>query len=141
MELSRLAYIRLEKELTEAELKFNVHDTTDDTTQLDEISKFDLVVTYYRHLGLDPYKLRGPAGQQIRAKIKNSPAFQAWLKTNKYENVQVGEYSSLIETIKTAKKSKRVDITFYGYPDSKNSIPSDTVKDETGTNFNYLSSN
>lgn len=55
---------------------------------LTEISNYNLVVTYYRHLGLDPYKLRGKSGSMLRDKIKNSPAFHAWLKANRYESVE-----------------------------------------------------
>jgi hypothetical protein len=119
---------------------------SEETEQLDEISKYDLVVTYYRHLGLDPYKLRGAVGTQLRKKIKNSPAFHAWLHANKYESVEGISDDVISETKKAAEKSaknKGADVEFYGYPDNSanNFTTSDTVKDETGTNFNYLSPN
>ena len=66
---------------------------------LDEVSNYDLVVNYYRHLGLDPYKLRGAVGKQLRTKIKASPAFQAWARINssfEYEK----KYTQIIEKIK-----------------------------------------
>lgn len=117
---------------------------------LDEISKYDLIVTYYRHLGLDPYKLRGKTGSILRAKIKNSPAFQAWAKTRSM-GVESVEYlaNDEITEKETDKKDKpfdakkAVEVTFFGYPDKKdkNFTKSDTVKDETGTNFNYISPN
>ena len=46
---------------------------------LDEISPYDLVVTFMRQKGLDPYSLRGKAGQVIRDRIKNSPGYKAWI--------------------------------------------------------------
>lgn len=116
---------------------------SEDIEQIDEISRYDLVVTYYRHLGLDPYKLRGVIGKQLRKKIKNSPSFHAWLRANHYESVNYSDDYILIEGDKNSKSKKKVDIEFYGYPDSKanNFTTSDTVKDETGTNFNYLTPN
>lgn len=117
----------------------------EDFEQLDEVSRYDLVVTYYRHLGLDPYKLRGVVGKQLRDKIKNSPAFHAWLNVNHYESVEYNS-SSLVETIKSAKKDtvksgkKGVDVTFFGYPDSK-SKSSDSDKDQAQTDNNYITPN
>lgn len=141
MELNQIKYLRLQKELFEAESKLNFDENLSETfVQLDEISNYNLVVTYYRHLGLDPYKLRGVVGSKLRAQIKQSPGFHAWLKANHYENVSVEDKPTLIETLKSAKNSKKVQVTFFGYPD-KNSKPSDTVQDETGTNFNYLTPN
>ena len=116
---------------------------------LTEVSNYDLVVTYYRHLGLDPYKLRGKTGSVLRAKIKNSPAFQAWAKTYARESVEVLT-AELTEKDKTKEQSdkpfdakKAVKVTFFGYPGKKdkNFKQSDSVKDETGTNFNYISPN
>jgi len=89
---------------------------SEETEQLDEISNYDLVVNYYRHLGLDPYKLKGNAGKAIRDKIKNSPAFHAWLKANRYESVESNTGSELFEIVKSVKKSKKPDVVFYGYP-------------------------
>ena len=115
--------------------------------KLDEISRYDLVVTYYRHLGLDPYKLRGKTGSVLRAKIKNSPAFQSWAKTHTMESVELLDGNEITEKKdKTDKDDKPFDskkaakVTFFGYPD-KNTPQSDTVKDETGTNFNYITPN
>jgi hypothetical protein len=112
---------------------------------LDETSKYDLVVTYYRHLGLDPYKLRGAVGAQLRQKIKDSPAFHAWLKVNHYENTEYEPANSLIETLKSAKKdsksnTKGVKVTFFGYPDSK-STSSDSDKDQAQIDNNYITPN
>ncbi len=118
---------------------------TEDTEQLDEISAYDKVVTYYRHLGLDPYKLRGVVGKQLRAKIKDSPAFKAWLKINQYESVEGNSQSSLLEAIKDAKKavkSKKVDIIFFGYPDANtaNQVANSDIN-QTQTDSNFLTPN
>lgn len=114
---------------------------------LDEVSAYDQVVTYYRHLGLDPYKIRGAVGAQLRAKIKASPGFRAWLKLrNPMESAEFLESTnSLLEVIKSAKKdlitkSKGVDVTFYGYPD-KNAKPSDSDKSEVKTDTNFINPN
>ena len=79
-------------------------------SELNEISQYDLVVTYYRSLGLDPYKLKGKVGEGLRDKIKNSPAFHAWLKSRNYESVEAleeGRFSNLTadDLLKHAKKS------------------------------------
>lgn len=114
----------------------------EDVEQIDEISNYDLVVNYYRHLGLDPYKLRGAVGKQLRDKIKASPAFRAWLKVNQYESFEPSKnYSSLIEAIKDAKKSgkNKVDVTFYGYPDS--TANTSNPKDEAQTDDNFITPN
>lgn len=140
MDLINLKQLQIEKQLSKTNITIN-----EEIESLDEISKYDLVVTYYRHLGLDPYKLKGVVGQQLRKKIKDSPSFHAWLRANQYESVSVEAGNTLIETLKTLKKekAKKVQVQFYGYPDKndKNFKPSDTVKDETGTNLNYLSPN
>jgi hypothetical protein len=116
----------------------------EESEQLDEVSVYNQVVTYYRHLGLDPYKLRGAVGSQLRARIKASPGFKAWLKVrNPMESVEA--HNSLLEIIKSAKKDtaskgKGVDVTFYGYPD-KNNIPSDSDKIEAKTDDNFINPN
>ena len=120
----------------------------EDFEQLDEVSRYDLVVNYYRHLGLDPYKLRGAVGKQLRDKVKNSPAFHAWLKVNHYESVEQNNTTALIEALKSAKKEqsnvksgkKGVDVTFFGYPDSK-SKSSDSDQDQAQTDNNYITPN
>jgi predicted RNA binding protein YcfA (HicA-like mRNA interferase family) len=67
---------------------------------LDEVSNYDAVVTYYRdQLHLDPYKLRGEVGKQLRDKIKNSPAFHAWMKINKYESTDIISDDQLDEVV------------------------------------------
>lgn len=116
----------------------------EESEQLIEVSGYDLVVTYYRHLGLDPYKLRGTVGKQLRDKIKQSPAFRAWLKVNHYESTAHESSKSLIETIKSAKNSKSgkkgVEVTFFGYPDS-NAKPSDSEQEQAQTDNNYITPN
>jgi hypothetical protein len=115
----------------------------EDVESIDEISNYDLVVNYYRHLGLDPYKLRGVVGKQLRDKIKASPAFNAWLKIYQHESFDnKNKYSSLIETIKGAKKEskKKLEIKFFGYPDSKANT-SNSEKDEAQTDDNFLTPN
>jgi predicted RNA binding protein YcfA (HicA-like mRNA interferase family) len=69
----------------------------EDIESLTEVSMYDLVVTYYRHLGLDPYKLRGKQGSVLRDKVKNSPSFHAWLKANRYESVDIDSDDCLSE--------------------------------------------
>jgi hypothetical protein len=117
----------------------------EESEQLDEVSRYDLVVNYYRHLGLDPYKLRGIVGKQLRDKIKNSPAFHAWLKVNHYESIDIQNSTSLIEAIKNAKKDsksgkKGVAVTFFGYPDSRNKS-SDSDQNQAQTDNNYITPN
>lgn len=98
--------------------------------QLDEISNYDLVVNYYRHLGLDPYKLKGVVGKALRDKIKNSPSFHAWLKANRYESVEQTLTNPLAEIVKaTAKKSKKPDVEFYGYPGKEEKDQADSIPD------------
>jgi hypothetical protein len=138
MDLKAIRALRLENSLSDI-------DINDELEQIDEISNYDQVVTYYRHLGLDPYKLRGVMGAKLRTRIKNSPAFRAWLqlKTHHMESVSVDSKKSLIETIKDAKKesgSKKTKVTFYGYPD-KNTNVSDTEKQQANTPNNYLDQN
>lgn len=114
----------------------------EESEQIDEISNYDLVVTYYRHLGLDPYKLRGEVGKHLRDKIKASPAFKAWLKINRYESLEkTTNRSSLIETIKDVKRNakSKVDVTFYGYPDAK--ANTSDPKDEAQTDDNFITPN
>jgi hypothetical protein len=102
---------------------------------LDEVSNYDLVVNYYRHLGLDPYKLKGKTGKFLRDKIKNSPSFHAWLKANRYESVDVKSENSLIEIVKqAAKKSKKPDVTFYGYPGKEEKKQIKSVPNSTYSN-------
>ena len=135
--------------------------------ELDEASNYDQVVTYYRHLGLDPYKLRGSTGRELRTKIKNSTAFQAWMKlrselgknlhkqikktmqmrgynklNSSYEYDKT--YSHIIEALKDAKKeSKSGDsknkVIFFGYPDS-NANTSNSDKEIAQTDDNFISS-
>mgnify|MGYP003705355049 CR=1 FL=1 len=61
MDFKTIKQLRLENSLS------NIKESE----QLDEISNYDQVVTYYRHLGLDPYKLRGVTGAKLRDKIKS----------------------------------------------------------------------
>ena len=133
MDFKTIKQLRLENSLPNTEVE-----------QLDEISNYDQVVTYYRHLGLDPYKLRGVTGAKLRDKIKNSPAFKAWLQLkNRLESVESGSSKTLIETIKDAKKdslSKKTKVTFFGYPD-KNAKISDSEKEIANTPNNYLNQN
>ena len=108
---------------------------------LDEVSNYDLVVNYYRHLGLDPYKLRGTVGKQLRTKIKASPAFQAWARINssfEYEK----KYTQIIEKIKEAKKEAKgkVQIDFFGYPESTANT-SNSDKDIAQTDDNFITPN
>lgn len=113
----------------------------EESEQLDEISAYDKVVTYYRHLGLDPYKLRGVVGKQLRDKIKDSPAFKAWLRINQYESCDIENKNSLIETIKDAKKTSKntkIDVTFFGYPDANTANSNvDQSFDAAGFDSNY----
>jgi hypothetical protein len=112
----------------------------EETEDLQEVSKYDAVVTYYRSLGLDPYKLRGMVGKALRAKIKASPAFHAWARINHYEHT---EYSSLYNTIKEAKKSsvsKKADVLFFGYPDSTANT-SNSDQDQAQTDDNFITPN
>ena len=95
MDFKTIKQLRLENSLSDTEVK-----------QLDEISNYDQVVTYYRHLGLDPYKLRGVTGAKLRDKIKNSPAFQAWAKTYARESVEVLT-AELTEKDKTKEQSDK----------------------------------
>jgi hypothetical protein len=117
--------------------------------QLDEISNYNVVVTYYRSLGLDPYKLKGKMGSILRAKIKNSPAFHAWAKLHQYEDVNstfdVNDLNELLIDEKSddcsQKKSKKgVEVQFFGYPD-KNAKDTADRKDEVQRDNNYLSPN
>jgi hypothetical protein len=135
----------------------------EEVESLDEIANYNLVVNYYRHLGLDPYKLRGQQGKILRDKIKISPAFNAWLKHNsdhsEYNRVKrspfggakslirsgyeyEGKYSLVIAELKSAKKESRgkvkVDIKFLGgYNNDANSSPSQTDKEITNVDTNY----
>lgn len=125
-----------------AQAKKCSHSCSEEVEELDEVSMYDLVVNYYRHLGLDPYKLRGAVGKQLRAKIKASPAFQAWAKINssfEYDK----KYSTIIEVLKAAKKevnSGKAVVTFLNYPD-KNSANSDSDKSQAQTDDNFLTPN
>lgn len=116
---------------------------SEEVEELGEVSNYDLVVNYYRHLGLDPYKLRGTVGKQLRAKIKASPAFQAWAKINssfEYDK----QYSTIIEALKAAKKeanSGKSVVTFLNYPDVKNTANSDSFKSQAETDNNYITPN
>lgn len=111
----------------------------EEVEDLEEVSQYDLVVNYYRHLGLDPYKLRGAVGKQLRDKIKASPTFNAWARLNSsYEHEYT--YSTVIEALKTAKKAHKhkLEIEFMGgYNTDANTLPSDTDKEQTkvATNF------
>lgn len=62
---------------------------------IDEISRFDLVVTFMRAHGLDPYKLKGAVGKLTRERIKNSAAFKAWLRLYQNENYEMSELEEL----------------------------------------------
>ena len=145
MDLQKIKQLYLEKNQEEELLD-----------QLDEVSSYDAIVTYYRSLGLDPYKLRGVSGKAIRDKIKQSPSFKAWAKIrwskadprarlNARENFDNSSSHTLIEVLKTAKKeskggSKKCEVTFYGYPD-KNSPQSDSDKIEAKTDDNFINPN
>lgn len=137
MDLQSIKALRLENSLSDI-------NVLDELEQIDEVSNYDQVVTYYRHLGLDPYKLRGVIGAKLRDKIKNSPAFKAWLQLkNRMEDTEQDSTKSLIETIKDAKKDssgKKAKVTFYGYPD-KNTKPSNTDLEQANTPNNYLNQN
>jgi hypothetical protein len=102
MNLQELRQLYHEKKLTDAELKkreeiaqaiakehpememskkmaiatAQAKKVAEEFDSLEEASNYDLVVNYYRHLGLDPYKLRGIVGKGLRDKIKASPAFK-----------------------------------------------------------------
>lgn len=118
--------------------------------QLDEVSNYNVVVTYYRSLGLDPYKLKGKMGSILRAKIKNSPAFHAWAKMHQYEDVNsTFDIDTLNELLIDEKKlddcaqkknKKGIEVQFFGYPD-KNTKDSVNRKDEAETDNNYLTPN
>jgi hypothetical protein len=138
MDFNAIKELKLENSLQDIEL-------TEELDQIDEISNYDQVVTYYRHLKLDPYKLRGIAGAKLRARIKNSPAFKAWLqlKAHNVESVESNLKKTLIETIKDAKKQKTgktSKVTFYGYP-NKNATTSNTDLEQAHTPNNYLDHN
>ena len=138
MDFKAIKELRLENSLQDIEV-------IDEFEQIDEISAYDQVVTYYRHLKLDPYKLRGVAGSKLRERIKNSPAFKAWLqlKAHNVESVNVDSKKTLIETIKDAKKEssgKKAKVTFYGYPDKKANA-SNTDMEQANTPNNYLDHN
>jgi predicted RNA binding protein YcfA (HicA-like mRNA interferase family) len=76
---------------------------------LDEVSNYDAVVTYYRdQLHLDPYKLKGEVGKQLRDKIKMSPAFRAWMKINKYESVDIISDDQLDEVVGAGLNTKSI---------------------------------
>lgn len=132
------------KDIKELRLENSLLNIPEEAEQIDEVSNYDQVVTYYRHLGLDPYKLRGITGAKLRDKIKNSPAFKAWLQLkNRMEDVEQGSKKTLIETIKDAKKDsigKKAKVTFYGYPD-KNAKISDSEKEIANTPNNFLNQN
>lgn len=138
MDFKAIKELRLENSLQGIEV-------TEEFEQIDEISNYDQVVTYYRHLKLDPYKLRGIAGSKLRERIKNSPAFKAWLqlKAHNVESVKLDSRKSLIETIKDAKKEKtgkNAKVTFYSYP-GKDANLSDSEKEQANTPNNYLNQN
>ena len=161
MNLQELRQLYHEKKLTDAELKkreeiaqaiakehpemdmskkmaiatAQAKKVAEEVDSLEEASNYDLVVNYYRHLGLDPYKLRGIVGKALRDKIKASPAFNAWVKLNRHESVEIPKkYSDLIENLKSKKK---VDITFFSYPDSANTTNSDSDKEKAETENNF----
>ena len=138
MDLQSIRALKLENSLS------NIEVLDEELEQIDEVSNYDQVVTYYRHLGLDPYKLRGVVGVKLREKIKNSPAFKAWLHLkNRLEHTEQDATKSLVETIKDAKKEssgKRAKVTFYGYPD-KNAKLSNSEKEIANTPNNYLNQN
>jgi hypothetical protein len=138
MDFKAIKELRLENSLQDIEV-------TEEFEQIDEISNYDQVVTYYRHLKLDPYKLRGVAGSRLRERIKNSPAFKAWLqlKAHNVESVNADTKKTLIETIKDAKKDsvgKKAKVTFYGYP-GKDAKTSNTDLEQANTPNNYLNQN
>ena len=136
MDFKAIKKLKLENSLRDIE------SLDEQLEQIDEISNYNQVVTYYRHLGLDPYKLRGVIGAKLRTRIKNSPAFKAWLQL-KMHHVESVEQKSLIETIKDAKKEKtgkNTKVTFYSYPD-KNAKLSDSEKEQGNTPNNYLDHN
>ena len=161
MNLQELRQLYHEKKLTDAELKkreeiaqaiakehpememskkmaiatAQAKKVAEEVDSLEEASNYDLVVNYYRHLGLDPYKLRGIVGKGLRDKIKASPAFNAWVKLNQHESTEIPKkYSDLIENLKSKKK---VDITFFSYPDSANTANSDSDKEKAETENNF----
>jgi hypothetical protein len=137
MDLQSIKALKLENSVSDIEI-------AEELELIDEVSNYDQVVTYYRHLGLDPYKLRGVIGAKLRDKIKNSPAFKAWLQLkNRLEDVEQDSKKSLVETIKDAKKDsvgKKAKVTFYGYPD-KNAKISNTDLEQANTPNNYLNQN
>lgn len=137
MDLQSIKALKLENSVSDIQI-------IEESEQINEISNYDQIVTYYRHLGLDPYKLRGIGGANLRGKIKNSPAFKAWLQLKtRLENVDKDLKKSLIETIKDAKKDgigKKAKVTFYGYPD-KNDKMSNTDLEQANTPNNYLNQN
>lgn len=132
MDLNIIKKLRLESNIS----------ANEEIEQLDEISNYDQVVTYYRHLGLDPYKLRGITGAKLRERIKSSPAFKAWLQLRtKVENEDSKPLLALIKEIKkeqTGKSSTKV--TFYGYPNKRAKL-SDSAKSEVKTDTNFLTPN
>ena len=75
----------------------------EEVENLDEISNYNLVVNYYRHLGLDPYKLRGAVGKQIRDRIKESPQFNAWVRLN--SSYEYSNHYNIIQELKLEKKA------------------------------------
>lgn len=52
-----------------------------DESEINEVSNYDIFVAYLHSIGMDPERLKGPAGHIEREKIKNSPAFKLWKKT------------------------------------------------------------
>jgi hypothetical protein len=112
----------------------------EETDELQEVSNYDAVVTYYRSLGLDPYKLRGEIGKQLRAKIKASPAFHAWAKVNHYESIEKSSLYNTIKEVKKSEKTKKGEVLFFSYPDKKANT-SNSDKDQAQTDDNFITPN
>lgn len=74
---------------------------SDETEDLLEVSNYDKIVVYYRSMGMDPARLKGHVGRQIRNMIKVSPAYRAWVKAH-YESVEYdyaeNDYGELLES-------------------------------------------
>jgi len=121
----------------------NLYNEKDElqNSPIEEVSKYDLVVNYYRSLGLDPYKLRGTVGKVLRDKIKDSPAFLAWAKLNSsFEHDS--KYGSIIQELKAEKKvsakSGKFPVTFLNYPDKNSKTVSDSDKEIAKTDDKYI---
>lgn len=95
--------------------------------EVNEISNYDLVVTFLRSKGLDPYKISKP----MRDSYKKSPAFQTWKANYLTAGVEVDSTNTIsekskVELIKQIVKKKvyedLVDVDKLNKPESSSSV-------------------